>query len=387
MRGARLRVHSLLRALYPGVNVDTWSWTRYLGLVPVTLVLLIVACGYVAIVPVVLWPLLASRPLLASLGLLLLHFLMLNLLWSYAAVILVDPGRVPPSWSFAVRGWPRELRGSETAANAAAELLEAGLASRPRDYNVDEEAAMMKGTGGGGGSDSNNGRASASSTAVLQFVSSGDLRLPATTRMRNSYGRQRFCAHCHAYKPDRAHHCSTLGRCVLKMDHFCPWTNNTIGHLNQKFFVQFLYYALAACLFVSVFALPSILARLSASTGGGRRGAVAGAGGAGGGGDALLAIVAMVGWVLSLMFAFALLFFAAFHTYLVLKNRTTIEAYEVTDPARAELVQRLDLGWRENWRLVFGARPLLWLFPVHAASISGDGTWWKFNSEPMHAYV
>jgi hypothetical protein len=33
----------------------------------------------------------------------------------------------------------------------------------------------------------------------------------------------RFCRKCALYKPDRAHHCSQLGHCVLRMDHFCPW--------------------------------------------------------------------------------------------------------------------------------------------------------------------
>ena len=33
----------------------------------------------------------------------------------------------------------------------------------------------------------------------------------------------RFCDKCKAIKPDRAHHCSVCGRCVLKMDHHCPW--------------------------------------------------------------------------------------------------------------------------------------------------------------------
>lgn len=32
-----------------------------------------------------------------------------------------------------------------------------------------------------------------------------------------------WCGHCNAWKPDRAHHCSDIGRCVRNMDHFCPW--------------------------------------------------------------------------------------------------------------------------------------------------------------------
>ena len=36
-------------------------------------------------------------------------------------------------------------------------------------------------------------------------------------------GRPRWCSTCLGYKPDRAHHCREVGRCVRKMDHFCPW--------------------------------------------------------------------------------------------------------------------------------------------------------------------
>ena len=39
----------------------------------------------------------------------------------------------------------------------------------------------------------------------------------------------RYCRHCKAWKPDRAHHCRQLGRCVLRMDHFCPWVGTTVG--------------------------------------------------------------------------------------------------------------------------------------------------------------
>ena len=36
-------------------------------------------------------------------------------------------------------------------------------------------------------------------------------------------GRPKWCTECGNWKPDRAHHCSDVGRCVRKMDHFCPW--------------------------------------------------------------------------------------------------------------------------------------------------------------------
>jgi palmitoyltransferase len=36
-------------------------------------------------------------------------------------------------------------------------------------------------------------------------------------------GKPKWCTDCGNRKPDRAHRCSDVGRCVRKMDHFCPW--------------------------------------------------------------------------------------------------------------------------------------------------------------------
>lgn len=57
-------------------------------------------------------------------------------------------------------------------------------------------------------------------------------------------GTRRICrkSNPHVYKPDRAHFCRALGRCVLKMDHFCPWLNNCIGWRNQKYFLLLIGY-------------------------------------------------------------------------------------------------------------------------------------------------
>lgn len=56
------------------------------------------------------------------------------------------------------------------------------------------------------------------------------------------------CNKCETYRPPRAHHCRICRRCVRKMDHHCPWINNCVGELNQKYFIQFLFYVgMASC--------------------------------------------------------------------------------------------------------------------------------------------
>lgn len=42
-------------------------------------------------------------------------------------------------------------------------------------------------------------------------------------------GRPKWCSECQQWKPDRSHHSSDLGRCVRKMDHFCPWVGGMVS--------------------------------------------------------------------------------------------------------------------------------------------------------------
>lgn len=51
--------------------------------------------------------------------------------------------------------------------------------------------------------------------------------------------------HCNMY--------SVLGRCVLNMDHYCPWMCNTVGFYNYRYFVLFLVYLFGACVYVILF--------------------------------------------------------------------------------------------------------------------------------------
>lgn len=50
----------------------------------------------------------------------------------------------------------------------------------------------------------------------------------------------RFCKKCNVFKPPRSHHCSTCKKCILKMDHHCPWIANCVGFFNHGHFIRFL---------------------------------------------------------------------------------------------------------------------------------------------------
>eukprot|EP00521_Asterionellopsis_glacialis_P009166 CAMPEP_0195285746 /NCGR_PEP_ID=MMETSP0707-20130614/3472_1 /TAXON_ID=33640 /ORGANISM="Asterionellopsis glacialis, Strain CCMP134" /LENGTH=322 /DNA_ID=CAMNT_0040345289 /DNA_START=139 /DNA_END=1107 /DNA_ORIENTATION=+ len=67
-----------------------------------------------------------------------------------------------------------------------------------------------------------------------------------------------ICASCKSYKPPRAHHDSVTGRCIVKFDHFCPWVGNSIGLLNHKFFMQFVFYTFLTCVTSAVIVLMTV---------------------------------------------------------------------------------------------------------------------------------
>ncbi|KAB0790303.1 hypothetical protein PPYR_15359 [Photinus pyralis] len=56
-----------------------------------------------------------------------------------------------------------------------------------------------------------------------------------------------WCGVCQGYKAPRSHHCRKCGRCVMKMDHHCPWINNCVGWGNHAHFTAFLFFAVVGC--------------------------------------------------------------------------------------------------------------------------------------------
>lgn len=82
------------------------------------------------------------------------------------------------------------------------------------------------------------------------------LKTAEESRSSKARGRGiRRCQKCSGnYKPPRAHHDSVTGRCIVKMDHFCPWVGNAVGALNHKFFFLFILYTLCTS-FISLILL------------------------------------------------------------------------------------------------------------------------------------
>ncbi|ORY13160.1 DHHC palmitoyltransferase-domain-containing protein [Clohesyomyces aquaticus] len=81
----------------------------------------------------------------------------------------------------------------------------------------------------------------------LPTQESGAVQQYTSFTVKASTGDIRFCKKCQTKKPDRAHHCSTCKRCVLKMDHHCPWLATCVGLRNYKAFILFLLYLTLFC--------------------------------------------------------------------------------------------------------------------------------------------
>jgi palmitoyltransferase len=183
------------------------------------------------------------------------------------------------------------------------------------------------------------------------------------------YGTQnpRQCAKCRNIKPDRAHHCSTCGACVLKMDHHCPWVNNCVGFRNFKFFTLFLLYTgFAAISFLST-SIPYLIFTL------GSLGNPNGWKYLSDSREWELIIQVGVQSFLSFCWGFGLFAFAMVNFTHAKDNTTTLQSLIGKD-------NKYDIGTQLNFQSTFGEHALLWFLPV--LTIVGDGVHFPLRIDP-----
>jgi len=139
-----------------------------------------------------------------------------------------------------------------------------------------------------------------------------------TSLTANSRGEVRFCKKCQTRKPDRSHHCSTCRRCVLKMDHHCPWLATCVGHRNYKPFLLFLIYTCLFCYLCFAVSLTWVMREVFEEESQAQY-------------DLTFAPVNNILLaVVSGIFGIVLSGFTGWHIYLTLNGTTTIESMEKT---------------------------------------------------------
>ncbi|PAA67806.1 hypothetical protein BOX15_Mlig003896g5 [Macrostomum lignano] len=248
--------------------------------------------------------------------------------WAYIQTILTKPLLVPSEF---------KLSQTDLANIQIVEGNESESSSRWQDYllGVIAERHLPMYTRGSFGSNGGN----SGSTSQGRFI--------------------RLCDSCQLIKPDRAHHCSTCGVCLLKMDHHCPWVNNCVGLHNYKYFLLFLVYGALYCFYVGGSSAKYFVAFWTAG--------IADV-------EAYrfhVLFVFFVAWLFSL----SLVFLAGYHAFLTLRNRTTLESSRAPILESGPDYRAFDLGFKRNFRQVFGNRWQLWPLPVK--SWLADGVNWE----------
>ncbi|CAF1111142.1 unnamed protein product [Adineta ricciae] len=167
-----------------------------------------------------------------------------------------------------------------------------------------------------------------------------------------------YCDVCDGFKAPRAHHCKKCGKCVMKLDHHCPWINTCTGHFNHANFCWFLFYAILGCIHALIMLCPCIYRALFVQyyvyarvkdvpliyftfTG-------------------LISCILSIGLALGVIIAVGFLLIVQLRS--IMKNQTGVESWilrkakDRNHRRAVEFIYPYDLGFKENLRQVFNWR-------------------------------
>jgi len=209
----------------------------------------------------------------------------------------------------------------------------------------------------------------------------------------------KWCRKCWAPKPERTHHCTLCGRCVLKMDHHCPWLGGKcVGHRTYPAFFHFISCITLLSIYIGIVSGHAFWWSLNNPN------SVL---------DNATPIHELFLTAVGFVFGLVIGSFTIYHIYLITTNQTTLESLSpflllrhlpplpvslrLSDPPMEhELsykqrtlvrdahrsVRLYDLGWRKNWVQVFGwNKPRGWMYRIlYGGAGKGDGRSFPRNS-------
>lgn len=162
-----------------------------------------------------------------------------------------------------------------------------------------------------------------------------------------------YCRRCRCVKPPHAHHCRVCGKCILHMDHHCPWVSNCVGLKNYRFFVLFMFWVIWGLFFLFIhYCWPVWFSKVPRSqlTREMRE----------------LRRSLTLGCVISLSAGIPVACLLSFHFYLIFTAQSTIEFYMNTRMSRIAkkrgqvFTNPCDLGYKKNFQRAFGAYNSFW---------------------------
>ena len=159
----------------------------------------------------------------------------------------------------------------------------------------------------------------------------------------------RYCRKCKGIRPPRTHHCSISGKCVLRMDHYCPWVGNCVGMYNHKHFIMFLVHAvmgnITAFSIITINVMQNSFRKATGTMG------------------------FLMLYILSFTLFLALISFFGMHLYFIMTNSSSIEANALlkVNPFRHKRTKL------QNMKDILGNNPRYWFFPWEPKSAEHPG--------------